>query len=337
MKYDFDDIVIVPKNLTTINSRSEVDCHDENRMLPIMTSPMDTVVDESNSHHYLNNRINVCMPRCSSKYGIDLTSEIYFNSVSLTEAEYIASKGTSGEDHFICIDMANGHMPKLRQVIELFKKNCPNVKLIVGNIANPDSYHELALYGVWGVRIGIGAGAGCTTSANTGVHFPYASLIEECYKKKTQYNLTTKIISDGGTRKFSDIIKALALGADIVMIGSLLNKSLQSCSDPYLWKMFRIKNPKIAKWLFRNKFKLYKKYRGMSTKEVQKKWGNITLKTAEGISKWNRVEYDLYKWSENLTDYLKSAMSYVDAKTLDEFRGCRVEMITENAFKRFNK
>jgi IMP dehydrogenase/GMP reductase len=336
MKYDFDDIVIVPKNLTTINSRSEVNCYNEEGMLPIITSPMDTVINHDNSYHYSNNRINVCMPRCDSEFGVDYSSENFFISISLSDAENIALNGTNVE-HYICIDMANGHMPKLRQVIELFKKNCPSIKLIVGNIANPDTYHDLALYGVWGVRVGIGAGAGCTTSANTGVHFPYASLIEECYKKKKQYNLTTKIISDGGTRKFSDIIKALALGADIVMIGSLLNKSLQSCSDPYLWKMFRIGNPKIAKWLFHNKFKLYKKYRGMSTKEVQKKWGNTTLKTAEGISKWNRVEYDLYKWCENLTDYMKSAMSYVDAKTLDEFKGCRVETITENAFKRFNK
>lgn len=336
MKYDFDDIVIVPKNLTRINTRSEINCYDENDMLPIMTSPMDTVIDRDNSHSYINNRINVCMPRCSSDYNRDYTWDNYFVSISLSDAENIASKGTNNE-YYICIDMANGHMPRLRKVIELFKTNCPNIKLIVGNIANPESFADLATYGVWGVRIGIGAGAGCTTSANTGVHYPYASLIEECYKLKTTFGYKTKIISDGGTRKFSDIIKALALGADIVMIGSLLNKSLQSCSDPYLWKLFRIKNKKLASWLFHNKFKLYKKYRGMSTKEVQKKWGNTTLKTAEGISKWNRVEYDLYKWSENLTDYLKSAMSYVDAKTLDEFRGCRIEMITQNAFKRFNK
>jgi IMP dehydrogenase/GMP reductase len=336
MKYDFDDIVIVPKNYTRINSRSEVSCYDENHMLPIMTSPMDTVVDKDNSHHYLNNRINICMPRCSSDYNADYTSDYSFISISLSDAERLASIGTD-EEHYICIDMANGHMPRLRNVIDLFNKNCPNIKLIVGNIANPDSFADFARYGVWGVRIGIGAGAGCTTSANTGVHYPYASLIEECYKIKKRYDFKTKIISDGGTRKFSDIIKALALGADIVMIGSLLNKSLQSCSDPYLWKLFRIRNKKLASWLFRKKFKLYKKYRGMSTKEVQKKWGNTTLKTAEGISKWNRVEYDLYKWSENLTDYLKSAMSYVDAKTLDEFRGCHVEMITQNAFKRFNK
>jgi len=337
MKFDFDDITIIPSIITSINSRSEVDPYDDINYLPIMTSPMDTVVSEDNYITYLNNRIRVCLPREEEdRYSLNFNEEV-FQSVSLEQVNKFRDAGRHPVGKFICIDMANGHIPKLYEMVKELREKKPELKLIVGNIANPETYAMFARLGVWGVRVGIGGGAACTTSANTGVHFPYASLIQECYEIKKRYGLESNIIADGGTRKFSDIIKAIALGADIVMIGSLLNKSLQSCSDPYLWKLFKIKNERLAKWLFKNKFKLYKKYRGMSTKEVQKKWGNTKLKTAEGISRWYRVEYDLYKWTENLTDYLKSSMSYVDARTLDEFRGCRIEMITQNAFKRFNK
>ena len=300
-----------------------------------MTAPMDTVVDDRNSYHYANNKISLCLPRGVQLEGAD-TSESYFISISLDEAEMLSRRSTS-ETKYFCIDIANGHMIRLMNVIDLMKKNCPNFKLIVGNIGNPDTYAILAGKGVWGVRVGIGGGASCTTSANTGVHFPYASLIEECYYIKRSMNFTTKIISDGGMRKFADIIKALALGADIVMMGSMFNKSLQSCADVYLWKTFRIRNTKLAKWLLKHNFKLYNKFRGMSTKDVQRKWNRPELRTAEGISKWNRVEYDLYSWVENFTDYLKSAMSYTNSFNLNEFHGKRIEMLTENAFKRFNK
>lgn len=336
MKFDFDDIAIIPEIITSINSRSEVSPY-ENGFLPLMTSPMDTVVSEDNYITYLDNGIRVCLPREKEvRYRLNLYEQI-FQSTSLEQVNKFRVPDHSPIGKYICIDMANGHIPRLYDIVKELREKKPELKLIVGNIANPETYEMFARLGVWGIRVGIGAGAGCTTSANTGIHFPYASLIKECYQIKKKYGLESKIIADGGTRKFSDIIKAIALGADIVMIGSLLNKSLQSCSDPYLWKMFRIKNEKLAKWLFDNKFGLYKKYRGMSTKEVQKKWGNTKLKTAEGITRWYRVEYDLYKWTENFSDYLKSAMSYTNAKTLEEFRGCRIEMITQNAFKRFNK
>jgi IMP dehydrogenase/GMP reductase len=336
MKFDFDDISIIPEIITSINSRSEVDPY-ENGFLPIMTSPMDTVVSEENYLTYIDNDIRVCLPReKEDRYTLNY-DEAVFQSVSLEQITKFTNFNHHPIGKYICIDMANGHIPKLYNVVKELREKKPELKLIVGNIANPETYKMFARLGVWGIRAGIGGGSVCTTSANIGIHFPYASLIQECYEIKKKYGFKSKIIADGGTRKFSDIIKAVALGADIVMIGSLLNKSLQSCSDPYLWKIFKIKNQRLAKWLFNNKFKLYKKYRGMSTKEVQKKWGNTKLKTAEGISRWYRVEYDLYKWSENLTDYLKSSMSYVNAKTLEEFRGCRIEMITQNAFRRFNK
>jgi len=76
----------------------------------------------------------------------------------------------------------------------------------------------------------------------------------------------------------------------------------------------------------------------MSTKEVQKKWGNAILKTSEGIVTYRKVEYTLNGWVENFNSYLRSAMSYSDSKTLEEFiNKANIIQISDNAFKRFKK
>jgi hypothetical protein len=76
----------------------------------------------------------------------------------------------------------------------------------------------------------------------------------------------------------------------------------------------------------------------MSTKEVQKKWGNENLKTSEGVVRYREVEYTLNQWVDNFESYLRSAMSYCDARTIEDFvYNAEFINITPNAFKRFNK
>jgi glutamate synthase domain-containing protein 2 len=143
-------------------------------------------------------------------------------------------------------------------------------------------------------------------------------------------------VADGGMQGYDDIIKALALGADYVMVGSLFNKAMQSAGHNYLWGL---RTPYfMAKILWKWGFPIKKKYRGMSTKAVQRSWGKTRLVTAEGITKFQKVEYNLSQWVENFQDYLRSNMSYCGAKTLSEFIGeVEWEYITNNALKRFQK
>lgn len=201
------------------------------------------------------------------------------------------------------------------------------------NDLSVDTNHSYSVYNT------IVHNSGCLTSANTGVHFPMASLIYECYQYKKKESYNTKIVADGGFRNYDDIIKAIMLGADYVMLGGILNKCLESCSTTKLFGISLSEN--LSKYIWNNhkwlRKNLKKSFRGMSTKEVQKKWGRINLKTSEGISKTNNVEYTLEQWVENFTDYLKSAMSYTNSKTLDEFRDSEFVFITENSLKRFNK
>jgi IMP dehydrogenase/GMP reductase len=337
-KFDFKDITIVPEAVSTIKSRGEITPFNKEMYLPIMVSPMDTVVDEKNYKLFETSLIPVCMPRGHYDYSGT------FKSISLDEFEtyvdwYITNE-SFGEVK-ILVDIANGHIEKLHKLCEKFVKNRKKKShiLMVGNVANPKTYKELAKIGVDYVRVGIGGGSGCLTSANTGVHYPMASLINECYQYKKKGGYKTKIVADGGFRNYDDIIKAIMLGADYVMLGGILNKCLESCSTTKLfgtplstyWSTYIWYN---HKWM--RKY-LKKSFRGMSTKEVQKKWGRESLKTSEGIVKTNSVEYTLEQWVENFTDYLKSAMSYTNSKTLKEFRESEFVFITENALKRYNK
>ncbi len=132
-------------------------------------------------------------------------------------------------------------------------------------------------------------------------------------------------------------LEALALGADYVMLGNILNKSIESSGDNYLFGKIKI-NHKLATIFYDLGLPIYKKFRGMSTKEVQKKWGKETLTTSEGVVRFRKVEYRLDKWIENFEDYLRSAMSYSDAYTLDEFIGkANIIRISDNAYNRFKK
>jgi len=332
-KFDFKDITLVPETLSSISSRSEIDIFTDEGKLPLMVSPMDTVIDLNNSIQFKQLGFEICYPRNIEPYHSG------FKSISLDEFEKMVENKCSVLPK-ILVDIANGHMEKLYNLSKKFMEQYPYGELMIGNIANPKTYEKFAEIGVKYVRVGIGGGSGCLTSANTGVHYPMASLIKECRDIKRQWSYNTKIVADGGFRNYDDIIKALALGADYVMLGGILNKTLESCSDTLLFGKIKLSKG-TAKTIW-NKYPLmrkyfYKKFRGMSTKEVQKKWGRGKIKTSEGVHRMNKVEYTLEGWTENFKDYLRSAMSYTNSRTLESLKYTDFVFITENALNRYNK
>jgi hypothetical protein len=337
-KFDWNDITIIPDTLSTIASRSEINPL-QNGKLPIFTAPMDMVIDENNISEFELNNVNICLPR-NVKFD-SLKNDNYFYSYGLDEMIVLFESGKDLPKK-VLIDVANGHMLKLWEISKRIKeKYGNNIELMVGNIANPDTYRKYCEIGVDWIRVGIGGGSACTTSANVSIHFPMASLVNECYEISKEFDNPTKILADGGFRSFSDIIKALALGAHACMLGGIFNKCLESCSDNFLKDsvgLFHLIDEERAITNFNSGIDVWKYYRGMSTKEVQKSWNRKELKTGEGISKYNKVEYTLSGWRENFTDYLRSAMSYSNSRTLEEFIGqANWVKISQNAFDRFNK
>lgn len=465
MKFDFDDITIIPARLSNVDSRKQIVLD----YLPLIVSPMDTIIDNTNYTQFLEKGFEVCVPR-----GEKVDNQEVFISYGLDEIIEIIDKNQPLPKK-VLIDVANGHMKKLYDTCVKIKKNYYSI-LMVGNIANPETFREYCEIGVDYVRCGIGGGSACfvkgtkiktidgykniedikiddmvlthknnykkvllthtktskktvkinnniecttdhefyvinkvdkdkiadnihdftywisasrldkdihllvkidsfeeiisieeiennenvydlsveddesycandfmvhncTTSANTGIHFPMASLINECYNIACEFDNPSKIVADGGFKNYVDIIKAIALGADYVMLGGILNKCVESCSQK--WIKIGEQYEKLDSDIlvhFKNGSEIYSSYRGMSTKEVQKKWNRSELKTAEGISKLNKVEYTLSGWLENFQDYLKSNMSYTGKTDLESYKG-EVEyvFITQNSLNRFKK
>ena len=347
-KFDFDDILIQPEIITDINSRTEVNPFYSNGFLPLITAPMDTVVNTSNCESFYNEKINICLPRGEQRkektmfqsYSLSQFKETFlYNSAQFTDEEFPL---------YVLIDTANGHTEDLVATVTAAKHFYEDkMVLMVGNIAHPESYKILSNAGADLIRIGIGNGGGCLTTQQLGIGYPMGSLISECYAISCTLDNPAKIVADGGMKKYADIIKALALGADYVMVGSIFNKALESASPCYKsnnqltgistnpWSKISLED---AQSRLEQGLKVHKLFRGMSTKEVQKAWGNEILKTSEGIVKKQEVEYTLSGWTENFEHYLRSAMSYTNSLTLEDFIGkVKVNLITEHAFNRFNK
>ena len=353
--FDFDDILIVPQKNSKITSRyKDVELP---KMLPLFAAPMDTVIGLENVTTFLNNGIMVTLPRTikySEFYDKFKTNLYYRNnnifiSLGFGDLDFFLKDRLKAfhKDAHILLDVANGHMQKIVDYSKEVKKLRPDIKIMVGNIANPSTYSWYAENNcVDYIRVGIGNGNGCLTTKQSGIGYPMGSLIYEIRKekeiileldKKNFWNGNVPaIIADGGMKDYSDIVKSLALGADYVMIGSIFNKSFESVADNYL---YRIKlNKRLAKFFSDKKFPVKKYFRGMSTKEAQKAMGKTKFKTSEGVIRFRKVEYYLSGWVENFKHYLRNAMSYTNAETLDEFIG-NVEIckISKNAYDRFNK
>ena len=358
VKFDFDDILIEPKKTTTIKSRFEdINPQYTNEIIkphyPVFTAPMDSVVDLDNMMDFIGSDIPVVLPRTinhidyyeyiSNEYddrNSDLFPKFTFMSYSLNDFKSYYHRDLFDLSKYVLIDTANGHIKDILDAVKKAREIHNDLIIMVGNIANPDTYRwygesELVDY----IRIGIGNGNGCLTTQQTGIGFPKASLIAECRIVKEELLAhdikCPMIVADGGMKDYSDIIKALALGADYVMVGSLFNKALESAGDNYLHGI-KI-NPNLARNLY-NLFPVKKKFYGMSTKIAQKKMGNETFKTSEGVVRYRKIEYTLSRWIDNFDHYLRSAMSYTNSRTLYDFIGnVEYNFISENAFNRFKK
>ena len=324
VKYGLKDIEIVQAAVSNISSRSECNPYGKSGMLPLFTAPMSSVVDLNNYQLFKKNKITPIIPRtvdfqirkemCSETWCAFSWKEFYDMTLY---CEFENGK------HYVLIDIANGNISDIHNTINKAKIIYgDNLAIMAGNIANPEAYVALCEAGADYVRCGIGGGNGCITSSNTGIHYPMASLISECFDASLKLNNPAKIVADGGIKGYSDIIKCLALGADFCMVGSVFNKMLESagettnCDNMIINQYAPLTLSRFNEGIVYNKV-----FYGMSTKKAQKELGNTNLKTSEGIERVQKVEYTMSQWTENFTAYLKCAMSYTNSNDLDDFIG----------------
>lgn len=244
-KVSLSDVMIVPSVISDIEHRSECNPYTENGTLPLFASPMDSVVSLSNMDLFIENGIIPILPRTETiENRLSIIKDGKWAAFSLDEFIHFFAEGkieipNSVDNKLnVLIDVANGHMAKIYKNVKKAKEIYGNfICIMVGNIANPETFRVAVDAGVDYVRCSIGTGFCCITSSCTAVHYPMASLISEINDIKKEMSkkreVKTKIVADGGMRKYSDIIKALSLGADYVMCGSMFSKMAESAAEKY--------------------------------------------------------------------------------------------------------
>lgn len=367
MTYGYNDVSIQPAKISEIEHRSEC-VTKKNGYLPIFTAPMSTIINEKNYDIFDSNGIITILPR-----NIDIATrnkymeEGKWVAYSLSEFEEIIDKYESfNVPAHIVIDVANGNMKKIFTLSKKAKEKYgkKNIILMAGNIANPETYIEYCKAGIDYARCGIGGGSGCITTSNTAIHYGIVNLLFEVYGAKKQFEMScsgdecaTQIIADGGIRNYSDVIKALALGADYVMIGGEFAKLVESCADTYICdanndtrridpldESLTIREHEGHFEVRRNKgsiysHKLYKVFYGMASKRGQEDLFGKKKGTSEGIEKRFNCTTNVDKWANNMNDYLASAMSYCDIKNVYDFNPDNVEvfLVSNNLQNSINK
>ncbi|MBN1625684.1 MAG: IMP dehydrogenase [Deltaproteobacteria bacterium] len=151
----------------------------------------------------------------------------------------------------IVVDTAHGHSEGVLRAVRKIKKRYPNQELVAGNVATPEGTKALIDEGVDAVKVGVGPGSICTTRVVAGIGVPQMTAIMECSEEARKHGVP--VIADGGIKYSGDITKAIAGGADIVMIGSLFGGTEESPGETILFQG-----------------RTYKVYRGMGSIEAMK-------------------------------------------------------------------
>jgi IMP dehydrogenase len=198
---------------------------------------------------------------------------------------------------FVTVDVAHGHHNKVIDMVKRLKDDGATV--IAGNVATYSGSWALANAGADAVKVGIGPGSVCTTREVTGVGVPQLSAIMDVYKAFCESPNPPLLIADGGIKNSGDIVKALAAGADAVMIGSLLAGTTEAPGEVRV-------GPDNRRW---------RPYRGQSIFGV-----NGEKFTPEGISGWVEEKGPVANVLKKLEGGIRSGMSYTGARNLMELR-----------------
>ena len=313
----YDDVYIISKVASEVKSRSEVDTTTYfcgiNLSLPLIPSPMLDVVDLSTAPIYKECGLLSILPRFKNdKLSlIDyLSRERNFDdplagiAIGLdTSEEEIVKYIKFGVKRF-CLDIANGFSTLVEPTFEMFsklKKEFGDLYLITGNVADHKGYDYLAqqylTYNLSGaIRVGIGGGHACSTKIETGIHLPTAMSIMDINLYSMLRHSThqrIQLIADGGINKPADMCKAIALGADVVMAGSIFASCIDSCA-------------KIDS-------SGHKIYRGSASFSVQSEYKDVSkINYVEGLNTSLLATDDIRNLINRYTNGYKSFLSYIN-------------------------
>ncbi len=318
--FTFDDILLVPRYSSVLPSQVNLNSKLTNTInlnVPFISSAMDTVTES---------KMAIAMSKNGGLGVIHRNLDIERQSKEVSKVKKLnlivgAAIGTSQKDlerakslidngvDLLVIDTAHGHSQMVIKTLSKIKKIVKKKSVCVGNIASGEAARILYNEGADILKVGIGPGSICTTRLVAGIGVPQFSAILDV--KNVLKNKKIKIISDGGIKFSGDIIKALAAGADAVMMGSIFAGTSETPG-----KKYKFKN------------KLYKSYRGMgsvgamssgsSDRYFQKNLKDKSKFVPEGVEGRVMFKGEISKIIYQLQGGLRSSMGYIGAQNLME-------------------
>lgn len=240
--------------------------------------------------------------------GVGITKDTMERSEALSNA---------GVD-VICLDSAHGHTKGVIDTLKLIKKNFKNLQVIAGNIATAEGALALAAAGADAVKVGIGPGSICTTRVVAGIGIPQITAVMNVANALKGKNIG--IISDGGIRYTGDMVKALAAGANCVMMGNIFAGTEESPGETIIYEGRKFKQ-------YRGMGSLGAMAQGSSDRYFQED-DDIKKYVPEGIE--GRVPYKgrLKEITHQFTGGLKAGMGYCGAATIKDLQKAKFIRIT---------
>ena len=311
----YNDVLLEPQ-YSDIKSRSEVDIGSAFDgpsayvpfRLPIIASPMDTISEEGMAIAMWRagglaviHRYNTIEEQATIAGRATLAADCAAAAAIGTSADYLDRAQALYEAgiRILCVDVAHGHHILMREALSALRSTFGDrVHIMAGNVATLEGYNDLVDWGADSVRCNIGGGSICSTRIQTGHGVPGLHTIIECARS----DRNAPIIADGGIRNSGDIVKALAAGADFVMLGSMLSGTDETPGD--------VINTPTGK---------AKSYRGMASKDAQMDWRGKTA-SLEGISTTVPCKGPVNDLLGELERGIRSGFSYSGARSLKELQ-----------------
>tara|TARA_R110002060_G_scaffold69252_1_gene77907 strand:- start:109 stop:1131 length:1023 start_codon:yes stop_codon:yes gene_type:complete len=325
----FDDVLLEPQ-YSEIQSRTEIDISSFLNGVgecksPIISAPMDTITESEMAmsmfvtggfgiiHRYnsIPEQCSMVRDACFNKQQNLVGVAVGVNGEFVERAKECINAGAK----IICIDVAHGHHSNVRYALKVLRNTLgSSVHIMAGNVATLAAFNDLADWGADSIRVGIGGGSICSTRTQTGHGVPTLQSIINCSRSDRDATL----VADGGIKTSGDVVKALAAGADFVMLGSMLAGTSETPGAIF-------NDPK------RGHTKIY---RGMASKEAQNDWrGKVS--SIEGITHTVPYKGSVENVLQDIKTGIKSGLSYSGANTIPELqsKAIFIKQSTQSTFE----
>ena len=306
----FDDVLLKPQ-YSSIVTRADVDLSvnigtPRPMRLPIFASPMDTIMSPLMAarvyeaggrgilHRYCS--IDDQVHQAQKASGVEFFAALGVTGDWRERAMALVDNGAVG----LCVDVAHGHHITVASVVKKLRSMFPyGIHIMAGNVATLEGFNCLAEAGADSIRVGVGGGSICSTRIQTGHGVPTLQSILDC----AQHEHDTLLIADGGIKNSGDVVKALAAGADAVMVGRLFAGTTEAPGE-------------IIHNHGRTPMKIY---RGMASPEAQMDWRG-RCSSNEGVSRIVPIKGSVVSILYDIDKGIRSGLSYSGARNIRQLQ-----------------